>query len=305
MPNHLVVIAGPTAVGKTALSIEIAKHFKTAIISADSRQFFKEISIGTAKPSKKELEACSHHLIGHISIKDMYTAAQFEQDALQCCEQLFKQHSIIILTGGSGLYIDALCKGFDEAPHADVAIRNELEEQYKQKGIELLQQTIKVLDPEYAQIVDIHNPQRLMRAIEMIRVSGKKMNELRTGVPKKRAFNIIKICLSGNREALYDGINKRVDKMIANNLEDEALAFYHLKHLNALQTVGYKEFFDYFEGKLSHAETVEKIKQNTRNYAKRQLTWFRRDKSYQWFELPQEKKLIIPYIEQQLSLQKQ
>ncbi|HRG58751.1 MAG TPA: tRNA (adenosine(37)-N6)-dimethylallyltransferase MiaA [Bacteroidia bacterium] len=300
MFKTLVVIAGPTAVGKTALSIEIANCFNTEIISADSRQFYKEISIGTAKPTKKELGQCKHHFIGNISLKEQYSAAQFEHDSLSLCSSLFELHDLIILTGGSGLYIDALCHGFDETPSSSPAVRKALDVLFKEKGIEALQQRLSTIDPEYAAKVDINNPQRLMRALEINEVSGQNMSFFQKGQAKHRPFNILKICLTMNRAMLYERINKRVDKMIKEGLEDEALAWYHLKNLNALQTVGYKEFFDYFEGKMSYVDTVEKIKQNSRNYAKRQLTWFKRDKLYHWFDVDLDKKNIIPFIQERL-----
>lgn len=301
MQNTLVVIAGPTAVGKTALSIEIAQALNTEIISADSRQFYKEISIGTAKPSSQELNAIPHHFINHLSIKENYTAAQFEREALSLCEILFKKHHQLILTGGSGLYIDALCNGFDDAPPSVAELRAALETQLAEQGIKSLQELLIQLDPEYAKKADLNNPQRIMRAIEINKLSGKNMHFFQKGQAKNRPFHVLKICLTMDRDLLYERINKRVNKMIEAGLEDEALAFYHLKNMNSLQTVGYKEFFDYFEGKYSYTEAIEKIKQNSRNYAKRQLTWFKRDKSYVWFDILKEKELILPYIIKQLS----
>ena len=301
MQPTLVVIAGPTAVGKTAFSIEVAQQLKTEIISADSRQFFRELTIGTAKPSLKQLSACTHHFINHISLKENYTAAQFEKEALALCTLLFQQYQQIVVTGGSGLYIDALCNGFDDAPPSDPTHRAELEQLFNNKGIKALQDLLHLLDPNYAQKVDLNNPQRLIRAIEINQLSGKNMDFFQKGIPKIRPFNILKICLTMNRDELYDRINARVDLMIKQGLEDEALAYYHLKNLNALQTVGYKEFFDYFEGKYSYFEAVEKIKQNSRNYAKRQLTWFKRDKNYIWFDINKDKESIIPFIANELS----
>jgi len=292
----LVVIAGPTAVGKTAFSVELAQHLKTEIISADSRQFYKELTIGTAKPTAKELAACQHHFINHIHLKENYTAAQFEQEALALCNLKFMQHQQLVLTGGSGLYIDALCHGFDDAPPSDPAVRAELDLVLKNNGIKALQQMLIQLDPDYSQKVDINNPQRLIRAIEINQLSGKNMHFFLKGKVKQRPFNILKICLTMDRELLYERINKRVDNMIVNGLEDEALAYYHLKDSNALQTVGYKEFFDYFEGNYSYTEAVDKIKQNSRNYAKRQLTWFKRDKEYTWFDINTNRNAILPFI---------
>ena len=297
MPPTLVVIAGPTAVGKTAWSIKIANLLKTEIISADSRQFYREISIGTAKPTNEELTSCVNHFINNKSIKENYTASQFEQESLLLIETLFKKkHDQIIMTGGTGLYIDAVCNGFDNAPPSNPALRAELQESLEIKGLKYLQDLLIEIDATFAKIVDINNPQRVMRAIEINKLTGKNMSHLLSGIPKKRPFQIIKICLTMDRDLLYERINKRVDLMIKMGLEDEALAYYHLRKMNALQTVGYKEFFDYFEGKMSYEETVEKIKQNSRNYAKRQLTWFRRDKSYIWFDVVKEKDQIIPQL---------
>lgn len=296
MHPTLVVIAGPTAVGKTAFSVELAQHLKTEIISADSRQFYKELTIGTAKPTAKELAACQHHFINHIHLKENYTAAQFEEEALALCNLKFMQHQQLVLTGGSGLYIDALCHGFDDAPPSDPAVRAELDLVLKNNGIKALQQMLIQLDPDYSQKVDINNPQRLIRAIEINQLSGKNMHFFLKGKVKQRPFKILKICLTMDRELLYERINKRVDHMIVNGLEDEALAYYHLKDINALQTVGYKEFFDYFEGNYSYTEAVDKIKQNSRNYAKRQLTWFKRDKEYTWFDINTNRNAILPFI---------
>ena len=301
MQHTLVVIAGPTAVGKTALSIKIANQLNTEIISADSRQFYKELTIGTAKPSAKELNSCVHHFINNISLKENYTAAQFEQEALALIEKNFKTFDNILLTGGSGLYIDALCNGFDVAPPSDPSVRATLDAILQKDGLNSLQNMLIALDADFAKKVDIHNPQRVMRAIEINQLSGKNMSHFQKGEPKVRPFKIVKICLTMDRDILYERINKRVDKMLEAGLEDEALAYYHLKNLNALQTVGYKEFFDYFDGKMSYVETVDKIKQNSRNYAKRQLTWFKRDKSYIWFDILKEKELILPYILSQIT----
>jgi tRNA dimethylallyltransferase len=283
-------------VGKTAFSVELAQHLKTEIISADSRQFYKELTIGTAKPTAIELAACQHHFINHIHLKENYTAAQFEEEALALCNLKFMQHQQLVLTGGSGLYIDALCHGFDDAPPSDPAVRAELDLVLKNNGIKALQQMLIQLDPDYSQKVDINNPQRLIRAIEINQLSGKNMHFFLKGKVKQRPFKILKICLTMDRELLYERINKRVDLMIVNGLEDEALAYYHLKDINALQTVGYKEFFDYFEGNYSYTEAVEKIKQNSRNYAKRQLTWFKRDKEYTWFDINTNRNAIMPFI---------
>ena len=297
MQKLIVVIAGPTAIGKTALSIDVAEHYQTEIVSADSRQFYKELSIGTAKPNNNELNRVKHHFIDSISIKQDYTAAQFEKDALVAIEKLFDHHNIVVLTGGSGLYIDALCNGLNDAPPADEKIRKVLQRVYESEGIEKLQEMLIELDPEFAKKVDMNNPHRIIRALEINMVSGKNMHFFQQSAPQKRPFNILKICLTTARETLYQRINERVDAMIAAGLEDEALAYYHLKNINALQTVGYSEFFDFFEGKYNFNETVEKIKQHTRNYAKRQLTWFRRDKAYHWFDIPVNNQTLFTFID--------
>jgi tRNA dimethylallyltransferase len=291
----LAVIAGPTAIGKTALSIELAKHFNTEIISADSRQFFHELKIGAAPPSKEELGSVPHHLIGHLSVNQSFTVADFEKEALEILQDLFKVHDIVIVTGGSGLYINALCNGLDELPSADPLLREELNDIVSNSGLEVLVNELKEKDPEAAAGIDLHNPQRVIRAIEVIRLSGKKYSEQRSSLPKPRPFKIIRILLEMDREKLYERINKRVDKMIDEGLIAEAKELYPLRHLNALQTVGYKEVFEHFDGKISLDKAIELIKQNTRRYAKRQLTWFRNDPGYKVFH-PSELKEITEYI---------
>lgn len=300
MSNKLLVIAGPTAVGKTALSIEIASKYHTEILSADSRQFYREMSIGTAKPSIDELNACKHHFIGHVSVKQNYTASNFETEAFELLVQLFEKHKILLLSGGSGLYIDALCNGFDEVPASNIEIREQLKDLYQKEGIKALQHLLIKYDASYAAKIDMNNPHRLIRAIEINLISGMNVGEFYKKNNKQRPFDIIKVCLTMDRKRLYTRINNRVDEMIEKGLEDEALSLYHLKHINALQTVGYKEFFDYFEGKTDYNEAVEKIKQNTRNYAKRQLTWFRRDKAYYWFDIDTEKEELMQFIESKI-----
>jgi len=299
MPNKfLIVIVGPTAIGKTALSIAIAKALNTSIISADSRQFFKEMSIGTAKPSLEEMQHIPHYFIDSHSITDEYNVGKYETEAIELIEHLFKTNNTLILTGGSGLYIDAICKGFDELPEADAEVRNKIDLLLKSEGIEGLQKLLQELDPVYYAKVDLQNPQRISRALEVCLTTGSPYSNLRLGTIKKRNFNSIKIGLNTSREVLYQRINQRVDEMIKNGLLEEVQQLQPYKHLNALQTVGYKELFDYLNNTTSLQEAIELIKQNSRRFAKRQLTWFRRDTETKWFE-PTETEGILEYIKTQ------
>lgn len=296
MPNkYLVVVAGPTAVGKTGLSVQLASYFKTDIISADSRQLFQEMSIGTAKPSVEEMDLIKHHFIDHISIKQDYNAGNFELEALKIIETSFREKDILFLCGGSGLYINAICDGFDDLPTANQTVREELKKLYEEKGLIALQQKLLNLDPEYHSKSDIQNPQRVIRAIEVSLTTGMPYSLLRKNKKKERAFNIIKIGLNMPRNELYERVNQRVDDMILQGLEAEARRLFPYKKNNALQTVGYKEMFDFIEGKTDLQTAIELIKKNTRNYAKRQLTWFSKDKSIQWFH-PSETEQIIAFI---------
>ncbi len=293
--KNLIVIAGPTAVGKTTMSIAIAKTFECPVISADSRQFFKEMNIGTAKPTEGEMQGVPHYFINSHSITDNYNVGKYETEAIALLEKLFQVHEKIILVGGSGLYIDAICKGFDELPEADDEVRNKINLLFKTNGIEGLQKLLMELDINYYNKVDLQNPQRLSRALEICLTTGKAYSELRKGKVKKRNFNIIKIGIDTSRELLYKRINQRVDEMMTNGLLNEVKLLQHYKHLNALQTVGYKELFDYLENKSDLKSAIELIKQNTRKYAKRQLTWFRRDGEIKWFE-PNQMEEILMYI---------
>lgn len=287
----LILIVGPTAVGKTALAIKLGKYFQTEIVSADSRQFYRELEIGTAKPSVKELSEVKHHLINSHSFTELVDAGTYERLAIEKLQELFQTHQQVIAVGGSGLYVQALCEGLDPVELRDDELRNEL----SKLSIEELQTQVKLLDPEYFEEVDVHNPQRLMRAIEIVKLTGKKYSEQRTGQKKKRDFNIIKIGLTDDREKLYQRINDRVDQMIAEGLEVEAKSLFKFKNEYTLQTVGYSEFFDYFDGKHSRETAIELIKRNSRRYAKRQITWFRRDTSIEWFNYT-EFENIISYI---------
>lgn len=278
------MICGPTAVGKTALSIELAKHYDTEILSADSRQFYREMTIGTAKPDEAELAAVPHHFINNLSINDTYTAGDYEREALRVLDKIFAAKDVAVMVGGSGLFIKAVCEGFDDfqkqTGDADTAIISKI----KEMSLEKMQIEVAKLDPAYYEKVDRKNPRRLQRALEVIYTTGKKYSEQRSGIKAQRSFNIIKIGLELPREKLYERINLRVDAMMAAGQWQEAEALYPYRHLQPLQTVGYQEIFDSIDGKLLKAEAVEKIKQNTRNYAKRQMTWFKKDEETIWVE---------------------
>jgi tRNA dimethylallyltransferase len=279
----LLVITGPTAAGKTAAAIEIAQRLKTEIVSADSRQFYREMSIGTAKPSAEELAAVKHHFIDSHSIHDNFTVGDFEKEGLAVIESLFQQHDVVLLVGGSGLFIKAICEGLDELPQAAPGVREALNETFSEQGIGFLQEKLKAVDPAYYRQVDLNNPQRLIRALEVYESTGKPFSSYRTAPVNARPFNIVKIGLTLPREQLYDRINKRVDQMVAQGLVEEVRSLLPYRHLNALNTVGYSELFDYFDGKIGLDTAIDLIKQNTRRFAKRQLTWFRKDTSIQWY----------------------
>jgi tRNA dimethylallyltransferase len=280
----LIVVVGPTAIGKTALAIELAKAFQTEIISADSRQFFKEMHIGTAKPSTEELAAAPHHFINSHSVKNLFSTGDFEVQALQLLDELFKKHHVLIMVGGSGLYIDAVCKGLDYLPEIDLSIREALNQQLASEGIESIKKQLQELDPEYYEKVDQSNPQRMIRGLEVVLSSGEKLSSFLTANKKERPFQIIKIGLNTDRELLYNRINQRVDLMMEAGLLEEARSLLPYRQYNALNTVGYSELFDYFDEKTDLPSAVAMIKQNTRRFAKRQLTWFRRDENTAWFE---------------------
>lgn len=291
----LIVIVGPTGVGKTAVAIQLAKHFGTEIISADSRQLFREIPVGTAAPSIAEMQGVPHHFIGSLSVAQRSDAGQWATEARQLIDELFKKHKVLICAGGSGLYVDALLNGMDELPERNDALRNELQQLFRDKGIAALQEKLQALDPEYFAEVDIHNHKRLIRAIEVCMLSGEKYSAKRSGQAKELPFHVVKIGLELDRAELYDRINRRVDNMMEAGLEAEARSVLAYRDNNALATVGYRELFEYFDGKISLEKAVELIKQHSRNYAKRQMTWWRRDASIKWFS-PEEVNLIINYV---------
>ena len=279
MNNKLIYIAGPTCIGKTSLSIEIAKRLETEIISCDSRQFYKELKIGTSPPSREQLKEINHHFIHNKSLLDEYSVGDYEEDAISTISNIFKNTNYIIIVGGSGLYADSVLYGIDEIPKVPIYIRNKLNIDFKTKGLVYLQKRLKELDPEYYKSVDLKNPNRLIRGIGVYEVSGKRISSLWTNTKKSREFKSIIILMKSNRDELYNRINLRVDEMIKNGLEEEVYLLKKFKGCNALNTVGYKEFFSYFDEELSREEAINKIKKNTRNYAKRQITWFKKYKN--------------------------
>lgn len=295
----LIVVVGPTAIGKTALAIALAKHFQTEIISADSRQFFTEMSIGTAKPSEEELAAAPHHFINSHSVTQLFSTGDFEIQALALMEKLFAKHDVLIMVGGSGLYINAICNGLDDMPEIDLNIREQLNQQFVDEGIEPIRKQLAELDPEYFSKVDQSNPQRMIRGLEVVLSTGQKLSSFLTSNKKERPFNIIKVGLNTDREKLYNQINHRVDVMIENGLVEEVKSLEAYINLNALKTVGYSEIFDYLDGKTDLATAIDKIKQNTRRFAKRQLTWFRKDTETTWFEPAQDEE-VITFVNQNL-----
>ena len=279
MNNKLIYIAGPTCIGKTSLSIEIAKRLETEIISCDSRQFYKELKIGTSPPSREQLKEINHHFIHNKSLLDEYSVGDYEEDAISTISNIFKNNNYIIIVGGSGLYADSVLYGIDKIPKVPIDIRNKLNIDFKTKGLVYLQKRLKEVDPEYYKYVDLKNPNRLIRGIGVYEVSGKRISSLWTNTKKRREFKSIIILMKSNRDELYKRINLRVDEMIKNGLEEEVYLLKKFKGCNALNTVGYKEFFSYFDKELSREEAINKIKKNTRNYAKRQITWFKKYKN--------------------------
>ena len=278
----LIVVTGPTAVGKTDMAISVAQHFGCDIVSADSRQFYRELKIGTAAPTEEQLLAVKHHFIGHLSLYDAFDVSKYEAASMELLSGLFDKNPVVVLTGGSGLYIQTVCTGMDNLPDSEPEIRKNLREKYENEGIEPLQLMLQQLDPEYYGQVDLANPNRLLRALEVCLGTGKPFSSFRKNLPVPRNFNIIKIGLELPRAELHNRINARVDQMMSDGLLEEARRFYPLRDLNALKTVGYKELFAYFDGDVSLEEAVEKIKTNTRRYARRQITWFKKDKEFIW-----------------------
>lgn len=300
MPHTLIVLIGPTGVGKTELSLSIAEHFQTCILSADSRQLYQELKIGTAAPTPSQLARAPHHFVGTLELTDYYSAAQYEADVLEKLEELFQHNDTVVLTGGSMMYVDAVCKGIDDIPTVDKETRELMLQRYEEEGLETLCAELKILDPEYYQIVDLKNPKRVIHALEICYMTGKTYTSFRTQKHKERPFRIIQIGLTREREELYDRINRRVDEMMQEGLLEEAKSVYPFKHLNSLNTVGYKEIFNYLDGEWSLDFAIEKIKQNSRIYSRKQMTWFKRNPNIQWFH-PEQKEEIMNYINDQLS----
>ncbi len=290
--STLLIIAGPTAVGKTALCVRLAKLLNTDIISADSRQFYRELSIGTAKPSVGEMQGIRHHFIDSHSISEYYSAGDFERDCLQLLEELFKTKEVVILTGGSGMFIKAITDGLDEMPEAPLALREQLEERAEKEGLAVLATELQQLDPAYYQEVDKQNHQRIVRALEVCLSTGKPFSSFRKSEKVQRPFRMLKICIDRPREELYARIDARMDAMLAQGLVAEAQSLMAYRNHNALQTVGYKEVFEYLDGTYDYAEMVRLLKRNSRRYAKRQLTWFRNQDEFEWFEAEDELKLL-------------
>ncbi|HNP95554.1 MAG TPA: tRNA (adenosine(37)-N6)-dimethylallyltransferase MiaA [Cyclobacteriaceae bacterium] len=290
--KRLIVVVGPTAAGKTKLGIALARHFLTDVISADSRQIFREMSIGTAKPGVEEREDVTHHFIDTLSVTDDYNAGKFERDVLSLLDQLFIKHDDVLMVGGSGMYVRAVCEGLDEMPDVPESVRVEILENYRSKGLSWLQQEVMENDPEYFAVVDQMNPARLMRALEIVRTTGLPASNYRVNRRVERPFSVVKIGLEMEREELYKRIDARVDKMIDSGLVEEVKRLEQFKSRNALQTVGYQELFDYFDGKHDLVEAIRLIKRNSRRYAKRQMTWFKREEGIQWFHPDQLEKII-------------
>lgn len=295
MCKTIIGVIGPTAIGKTALAIELARHYRTEIISADSRQFYKEMRIGTAVPSAEELAEATQHFIQHISIEDTYSVGDFERQALEKLNRLFQSHDTVIMAGGSGLYVNAVIHGLDEFPEVDPAIRRSLNEQLKNSGIQTLQEQLKALDPLYYSEVDKENPHRLIRALEVSMGTGRPYSTFRKNKQKERNRSVL-IGLTADRETIYRRIDQRVDIMMAQGLLEEVRGLANKRHLNALNTVGYKELFEHLEGKTSLDDAIAEIKKNTRRFAKRQLTWFKRNENVKWFDFRTPTEEIIEYL---------
>ena len=298
MNKTLIVITGPTAVGKTDLCLDIAKYFGIPIINADSRQIYREIKIGTAAPTEEQLQQVRHYFVGTQALTDYYSASIYEQEVMSLLSTLFQASDYALLSGGSMMYIDAVCNGIDDIPTVDDETRNTLKKRLADEGLESLCEQLRILDPEHYEVVDRMNPRRVVHALEICLMTGRTYTSFRTNERKERPFKIIKIGLNRNREIIYDRINRRVDSMMEQGFLDEARSVYPLRHLNALNTVGYKELFTYLDGTWSLNEAVERIKGNTRRYARKQLTWYKKDPLVTWFS-PDEKQLILNHITKQ------
>ncbi len=298
----LLVLIGPTGVGKTEWSLRIAEELRGPIISADSRQIYRGMTIGTAAPTLEQMQRVPHHFVGILSPSDYYSASEFEGDVLSLLSKLHEVHPVVVMTGGSMMYVDAVCNGIDEIPTIDETLRNDLRELYRREGLDPIRQQLKILDPTFYNEVDLKNPKRVIHALEICLMAGKPYSSLRTNPKKERPFRIIKVGLTRKREELYDRINRRVDQMVADGLVEEAKGFFPMRHLNALNTVGYKELFDYFDGKCTLEFAIDKIKQHSRNYARKQISWFRRDKDIHWIDLSDGAPNVVKEVLQLLNI---
>lgn len=296
----LLVLIGPTGVGKTELSLRLAERYNTCIVSADSRQLYRELKIGTAAPTPQQLARVPHHMVGTLELTSYYSAARYEEEVMQLLDSLFRQHEVVLLTGGSMMYVDAVCKGIDDIPTVDEETRATMLRKYETEGLEQLCAELKLLDPDYYRIVDLKNPKRVIHALEICYMTGRTYTSYRTNVQKKRPFRIIKIGLRREREELYDRINRRVHQMVEEGLVEEARRVYPYRQLNSLNTVGYKEMFRYLDGEWSLDFAIEKIQQNSRIYSRKQMAWFKRDADIHWFH-PDEEEQILHTIDQLMS----
>ena len=298
--HTLIVLIGPTGVGKTELSLRLAEHFHTCIVSADSRQLYADLKIGTAAPTPEQLRRVRHHFVGTLKLTDYYSAAQYEADVLKLLETLFDEQDTVLLTGGSMMYVDAVCKGIDDIPTVDAETRQLMLHKYETEGLEQLCAELRLLDPEYYKIVDLKNPKRVIHALEICYMTGKTYTSFRTSPKKERPFRIVKIGLTRDREELYDRINRRVEQMMEDGLLEEARRVYPYRNLNSLNTVGYKEMFKYLDGEWTLPFAMEKIKQNSRIYSRKQMTWFKRDEEIRWFH-PEQETEILAYCRQAIQ----
>jgi tRNA dimethylallyltransferase len=296
MRNTLIVLLGPTGVGKTELSIELAEHFNCEIISADSRQFFREMKIGTAVPSDRQMERVRHHFVRFLPVTGYYSSSLYERDVIDLLPQLFSLNNVVLMSGGSAMYIDAVCNGIDDIPDADPAIREKYNLKYREEGIESLRSVLKLLDPEHYSKVDLKNHKRIIRALEICETTGRPYSSFLKNLKREREFRIIRIGLERTRDELYGRINSRVDEMIRNGLEEEVSQLSEFRNLNALNCVGYKEFFQFFDGSVSREKAIDLIKRNSRRYAKRQMSWWNKEKDIKWFH-PDNIREIISFIE--------
>ncbi|HHX31729.1 MAG TPA: tRNA (adenosine(37)-N6)-dimethylallyltransferase MiaA [Bacteroidales bacterium] len=292
----LLVLLGPTGVGKTEWSIRVAEELGSSIISADSRQIYKGMTIGTAAPNEEQLKRVKHYFVDKLNPQEYFSASEFEDEVLTLLDKLYTQHNTIVMTGGSMMYIDAVCKGIDDIPTIDEKLRSDLQELYQKEGIDPIRRQLKLLDPVFYDEVDLKNPKRVIHALEICLMAGKPYSSLRTNTKKERPFKIVKVGFNRDRNELYNRINLRVDQMIEDGLEEEARSFYPMRHLNSLNTVGYKELFNYFDGNCSKDFAIDKIKQHSRNYARKQLSWFRRDKDIYWINLSKSQDGVVQEI---------